>query len=625
MDSIKNLNKTDFKKFLQNEDLSKLKKLKLKLDDIYYNTGESEISDQRYDMLKEAIQKRDKSYIPEVGAKLRDGENRVNLPYWLGSADKITNEQDDVLQRWLAKNYCKEYVVSDKLDGVSCLYQYVDGEHKLFTRGDGIVGADISYLASSFNLPNLNDDISVRGELIIKRTTFDEKYSSDYRNPRNMVAGLVGSKTARKGLVDVEFVTYEIVQDYGDKPLIQLETLKELGFSVVNYKIVDSLSIKNLTKYLEKRKSESKYDIDGLVIYSNKKYDRNTSGNPDYMFAYKVMFDEDVHETEVYDIEWNISKWGQLKPVLIVKPVLLRDATINRVTANNAKFVLENDIGIGTIIKVTRSKDVIPYIVEIVSSTGAELPDIPYHWDKNEVNIMVDEYDQIMCVKIIAGFFEKLGIKFVSEATVTKLIEGGFDNIIKIVSASKSDLETIFKDKSATRIYENIRKGLSGVKIPTLIGASGVLGYGIGRKRVEALLLAIPTLLDDYGKKSDKILIDKIINVEGFSTLTATKIVSNLGNAKLFLEKISKYCTIKEDVRVSDELVNKKFVVSGFRDKNLEERINERGGKMTSAVSKQTMGVITNDKNSTTGKVDKARKLGIPIYTKEEFERKFLK
>ena len=176
---IKEINNSkDLEAYLNTINLTNLHKLKLYLDDLYHNQGETKLNDEQYDLIKENIQKRDKNYIPPTGAKIRDGDNRVKLPYWLGSMDKFTPDNEIKLNKWISQNQTNEYIVEDKLDGVSCLIQITNGNIKLFTRGDGIIGADISYLSEYFktipkNLKNINS-LFIRGELIMPLNIFNK-------------------------------------------------------------------------------------------------------------------------------------------------------------------------------------------------------------------------------------------------------------------------------------------------------------------------------------------------------------------------------------------------------------------------------------------------------------------
>ena len=279
-------NRKDFIKILKKNNLDILKNMKEHLDDKYYNTGEdSEFTDEQYDILKDIIINYDKIEKKKVGAKIREDNNRVKLPYWLGSLDKIKAEDLNKLENWKKKNNQAEYILENKLDGISCLLFYDNEKVKLYTRGDGIIGADISHILEYIkNIPLLKNKISIRGELIIKDKIFKEKYSKDNSNARNMVSGLVNAKSLRDGIEDVEFIAYEIILDEEKqlKPLEQLQILKKEGFIVVNNIIIknDELSIDNLSEILVEHKSKSEYDIDGIIIQGNKEYIRNKKDNP---------------------------------------------------------------------------------------------------------------------------------------------------------------------------------------------------------------------------------------------------------------------------------------------------------------------------------------------------------
>lgn len=626
LDKMKELSETKLKEYLKKQNTQVLESIKTYLDQIYYNTGIFEISDSKYDILKDILIERKPEIKLQVGAKIREGENRVELPFWLGSADKISPNDEKILERWIYNNYTDNYVITEKLDGVSCLLIF-DENIKLYTRGDGQIGADISNLAGYFKLPKLKNPIAVRGELIMPKKDFERKYSNIYKNPRNMVSGLISGKTARQGLEDIHFVAYEIVGDSMPKPSTQLNELFFLGFETVKNTQITEISIDILSEILIEFKAQSKYEIDGIICQSDLPYDRNTSGNPDYLFAFKMLFEDAIKEAKVIGIEWNVSKWGQLKPVVLIEPVELSGVTITRATAHNAKYIQDNSLGTGSIIRITRSKEVIPYIVEVVKSTFSEFPNTPYLWDKNNVNIFIKEQENTVCIRLIASFFDKLGIKHVSEATVSKMFDNGLDNLMKIIAADKERLLQIpeFQEKSAERIYTNIRNGLKDVKLSVVLGASGVLGYGIGTKRMDLLLLSIPNLLQIYKTKTQNQMKEMIMTVEGFSEITAGKIAENLKYADQFISKLKKFATFKVENRVSDNLVGQKFVMSGFRDKKLEEDITSRGGQVTGSVSSKTSGLILIQKSENlTGKAEKAYQLGIPIYSKEEFIKKFI-
>ena len=642
VERLENLSFDDFSKEIDKESVEYLKKLKVHLDDVYYNTGDTVLSDERYDYIRDALLKREPGYKPEVGAKLRKGENRVKLPVWLGSLDKITPEEPKDLVKWLSLNKTggAGYMVSDKLDGVSGLLSVRGGKYKLYTRGDGVVGADITTVLPYINyIPKKLPDIMVRGELVLKVKTFEKKYKSLYKNPRNMVSGLVNAKTAREGLKDLDFVAYEVIYpERAPAPSKQYDHLEGLGFAAARHDVFPVLTLANLSEDYLKAREESPYLLDGIVVQSNVPYERNTSGNPEYAFAFKMRLKDNMAETRVKEVEWNVSMRGKLIPRVILVPVELSGVTIKHATGFNGKYIYQKSIGPGAVIQITRSGDVIPYIVKVVRPAGEpQMPEegIEYAWGsvKNPeepgeaVEIYAVNPGKVMCIKIIHHFFTTLGVKHVALKTIGRIFDIGGNNLIKILKMKEADFREIdgFGEKSAEIIYTNIHSKLGAVPLHVLMGASSMFGTGIGVKTMKRLLQDFPNILTEYKKMKPEDLYDRIINIEGFGDVTTKKIVANLKYFELFLKKIKGLITVKENVKSAKQnLAGTKFVFSGFRDKEMEEQIEGRGGSVVGSVSKNTSGVITNDKNLSTGKIGKAKSLGIPIYAPDEFTKKYL-
>lgn len=620
-----------FKKYCKESDLQELLKFKERCDDAYYNSDEPEISDKLYDCLKTTVNDRMKeknpSFVLPVGCKIREGENRVDLPYWLGSLETFTAKEEKQIERWLEKNKSSHQMISEKLDGISGLLFIENGIRKLFGRGDGSVGADLSHILPYLNLPlKLPDNLVIRGELIMMKSTFEKKYSSIYKNARNMVGGLIGSKTVKipEALNDLHFITYEIVGDETmPKPSDQHKEMSKLGFEVCKSILVSSVkSLTNLETLHSQYKQETVFDIDGIVVQANLSYDRNISGDPSYMFAFKMRSDENIAQTTVLDIEWDISRLGSVIPVIVVEPVELPGVSVSRITGSNAGLLEERKIGIGSIVNVTRSKDVIPYILDVLTEGTIVYPKgFSYKWDTNRVNLLANKNDtevkKIIQIKQNAYFFGNMKIKHISDATVKKLYENGYDTLVKIVSSKKEDLITKgFGEKTAERITTNIATGLQDVDIPLLISSSGVLGIGIGQKRINELINNVPTLFSETDIPSLK---ERILKIEGFSEIMTNKILTNLPNAITFIDEMSPYLVFKTSSTESDSLLDTKFVFSGFRSKELELYIMNRKGKITTSVSKKTTGLIVSSKTEQSVKMENAIKNKVPVYTKEEF------
>lgn len=630
---ISKYNNKKLKEFFETENIDKLHNIKLYCDDIYYNTGKSSgLTDEQYDMLKETLLVRDPDYVVPVGSKIRDSENKKELPFWLGSMDKIKSDDSRKFASWVLKNKSDKYILEDKLDGVSCLITIKNKKIKLYTRGDGIFGSDISFLTQYFDtIPkNITEDINVRGELIIQKKIFDKKYTEKYANPRNMVSGLLSGKTIRDGLKDINFIAYEIVGDgHMKKPTDQLKYLKNLGFTTVRNKIISysELTVDNLIQTLIEFKKTSPYEIDGIIVQSDLPYERNISGNPDYAFAFKMLDTKNIIQAEVIGVDWNVSKWGQLKPRVEIKPVLIGGVTITWATGFNAKYIKDNSIGTGAIIEITRSGDVIPYILRVIKQAPeADLPDnITYNWNETGVDIYTDDFCDEMCIKLIANFFSKLGIKHVAEQNVKKIYESGYNSILKILSASQKDFEKIdgFGTRLAERTYDNIHNGMKNLSLENVLGSSSVFGFGMGRKKMNILFLDFPDILTEYKKMSKKQIIDRVMKIEGFSEKSAIKIAENVKYADQFVNALKKYATFEEKVKLDDSMNKINVVFSGFRNVKLQGEIEARGGNVKTSVSKNTDIVIADDKNSESSKVQKARDLGIPIMDQEEFKNKY--
>ena len=628
LNKISKYSEKKFIEYLNSQSIDDLHKMKLYTDDIYYNTGNNNIlEDDRYDLLKENIIMRNPT-LNEVGAIVKKGE-RVNLPYWLGSMDKLSDNKN--INRWIDKFNTSNYILEYKLDGVSCLLIIKNSKIKLYTRGNGKVGSDISHLASYIsNIPkNIeNIDIVVRGELIIKKNIFKEKYSLQYANARNMVSGILSSKDFKIDINDIEFISYEIINTgVVISPEDQLQQLQNIGFKIVPYRIVSSIEIDFLKENLINFKNESEYQIDGLIVISNEKYVRNIKGNPKYAFAFKMR--NNVKQAKVESVEWNVTKWGVLKPRIKITPITLNSVVINYTTGFNAKFICDNNINTGTVLNITRSGDVIPHIVNVVTqSSHPSMPECEYKWNKNKIDIVTTNFKQknIEKIKLISSFFSNLEIKYINIATTTKLYENGLNSIIKIVSASIERFEQVDSicNKSATRIFNNIKEKLNNITIPKLLGASGVFGFGIGYKKILILFKEIPDLLTLNTDKDD--LLQQIENINGFSSLTSNKIFKNLDNAKKFIEEISPYCNFDfvQDKKIDGIFLNQTFVFSGFRDKTLESFINNNGGKVINNISKNVHFLIVNDTNKITNKTKLANKLNIQIYSKQYFENNFV-
>ena len=284
--------------YIQSEGLkaSDIAKILDEADTAYHN-GESIIDDVHYDVIVAYYEELTGKPREKIGAEVVAGK-RVKLPIHMGSMTKVKPDTSK-LKNWMVK-YKGPYVLSDKLDGISIMLHYESGNPvpKIYTRGNGKVGSDASALAKYMNFPAVVTDspIYVRGELLIPKGDWSY-FSGDYKNPRNAVSGLVGGlvsakKIKPKYLKRLHFVMFDAVMDTMMKSSDQLEWGSGIGFRVVQHRVVKKLTIKGLSDELLARRSESDYEIDGIILMDDHVYPKPKSGNPKYALAFKMVLDD---------------------------------------------------------------------------------------------------------------------------------------------------------------------------------------------------------------------------------------------------------------------------------------------------------------------------------------------
>ena len=638
----------------QNIQINILVALLKKASDMYYNSPTPLISDFIYDILYDKLQERDPSneFLKQIGAEVAETITefkKIELPIHMGSMTKIKSQ--DGVKNWLktygAEDECKEYVISDKLDGASALIIYEkDKEVKMYTRGNGTIGRDISPLVKYMDLPQLKIKMILRGELIVSQENFDKYHSNKqnkpYANIRAMVNGIIGSKTLNKELLKIlDFVAFELVEPVL-KPQNQFFKMKLKGFKLPNNTKVtleqlntwtiyhdedeqDKNNVKGsfILKTLQDFKKNSKYDIDGIIVTHNKVYPRNTSGNPKHSFAFKANTLGEI--TKVVNVEWNTSKHGYLIPTVEIEPVYI-GSTIKHASGFNAKYIVDNKLGPGSIVRVERSGDVIPHISEIIESTYAQMPtECSYIWNKTKVNILVEkpEENKDLMHKTILSFFRTLEVESLSTGLIKKLITNNYDSIKKIINMTTTDFLSMdgIKETMANKLYTNIHKIIDNdISLAKLMSASLCFGHGFGVRRFTAILNKFPNILE-----YEVIPYEMIEEIDGYSSITAKQFVDNVDKFKAFLNEhpMLNYSIEKPKQVISGVFSNKKVVLTGCRDKDIIEFINNNGGTISNSIKKDTFMLVMKDKDSTTSKATAAQLLGIPILSVNKFKQEY--
>ena len=640
---IKELN-NDPIQFVTDKDIKILEKVIEYSADKYYN-DQPVISDEIYDFLIDILKDLEPENIilKKVGAKIIKRKDKVKLPHYMGSMDKIKPTDESHLEKWI-KQYKKPYVYSDKLDGISALFVNKDNKLCLYTRGDGYEGLDISsYIEYIPTLKNVKipNDYAVRGELIMSKKNF-KKYEDKMANARNMVSGVILSKKIDSQIVsDIDFIAYELVEPWIISQSEQFKILKDLGFNTVFNESNIDIDFGNLSYILSNRKNMSDYEIDGIIVSSDILPSKRSSGsNPEYAFAFKDASLSYTANVEVLNVEWSVSKDNYIKPKLNIVPTKLSGVVISNVTAFNAKFVKDNILGPGAVIELIRSGDVIPHIQKVIkpSKTGkAQFPDMEYRWTDTGVDIIATSTNIEQQIRELTFFYKKLDIKNVDESTVKKMIENDINSIKKILEISKGDLSKLqgFGEKMIEKIYKNIRERIDNLTMLDLMIASNIFGHGIGDKKLKKIIESYPDIIKLYSENDHDEIVNKIKQLSGFELKTAEAFTIGLDR---FIDMFNTLQPdMKKQLRLSmivepkseDESDNKTIflgktvVFSGFRNKEWEKLIEDNGGKINSSVSSKTSMLVTTKNDlemKTNAKVIKALELKIPIMTIEDFK-----
>ena len=598
-----------------------------------YRLGKSIISDKEYDILIDELSEidPDNKLLTKIGYQIIDESRKRKLPIPMFSMNKVkTLDEINDWVRLKGINTSQTVVITPKYDGLSFCVNELTGES--WTRGNGEFGqkSDEHYKLIGNHLENLPEPWPKSGgfkytfgEVMMLKKVFIDKYSSEFANPRNLVAGLLNSKEVTNALKDTLYIKYggvlesEFKNIYTTKSQI-LTSLNDGQETKVPFKVYP---IKDLTHDLlvELFKLWSNdFEIDGLIIevdylQTQEILGRETSsGNPSFARAYKSTEFEQVGETEIIDIDWQISKNGFLKPVARLNPIRLDGVTISNVTCNNARFVKDMGLGSGAVVKIVRSGMVIPKIIDVIKTVEFVMPDVPnIAWNDNGIELITLTETDEQRFKQVVSFFEILETDSFGEGVIKQLWDNGHKSVKDILNLSQSDLEKIdrFGKRKAQIVWNSIRKATTSVSLSKLQHATGIF-KGLGSKKL--------VLLEQFTTKPS---VDQILEIEGFAEISAQSYIEGYDKFFEFIDGLP--ITIQEkveSVKVSNDLDGMTFVFTGVRRSDLEDVIESRGGKIGGSVSKTTTHLIMKVVGSGSSKEKKAIELGVKIMTVEQLE-----
>ena len=606
-------------KYLDNIDIKKLENTILFFNNLYYN-NESPINDYQYDILYDGLKLKYKNSNLDfknsscycVGSDV-DKNKKQKLPFYCGSLDKIKPNSNE-LKRFLNK-YKNNFLVSEKIDGIPLIIEFNCNKIRVFTRGNGKEGVLINNKVLDiidFPIDNIIKKFTyfcVKGECVLNK-------NSNYNtNLRNVVNGILHKKVLDTN-IKLNYIAYELLSPRMNI-YNQFKILKKLGFKIPMFLLRDNFN--DLEKIYKVLRHKAEYHIDGLVITHNQNYPNNSEKNPDHSKAFKMVLDQQIKQTKVNYIEWNISKNGLLKPTITFEPINIDKTNIHKTTGFNAKYVIDNNIGKDSILNIIKSGDVIPYVHSIVKSTKPNLPQCNYKWNESKIDFIITDYDNNDYKKTqLLHFCNNMEMKYINDGIIDILFNNHFDTIFKIINMNITDFNSLpkFSKIQSEKIYNSIHSKIDKPNLLNLLIASNCFGNGIGKKKMESILNIIPNIIS---KNIDDNLKNEILNIDGFSELTTNKILIGLKEFNNFVKNNNIKNITYYKSNVSNKLSNKKIVFSGFRDKELENKIIENGGKVMTSLTKNINYLIIPSNEHNSSKCDLAKKLNINILSKNNF------
>ncbi len=624
----------------------------------YYQKDSEIMSDFQYDRLYDELV----SLEAETGIVLSDSPTRNVGHKVLSALTKVRHESrmlslDKTKEVGRLKEFLgsEEGILSYKMDGLTVVLTYNNGELvQAVTRGNGEIGEDITHNAVFFrNIPlklGFKGEMVIRGEAVISFEDFDrinENLAPEekYKNPRNLCSGTVRQLNSEISAGrNVNFIAFSLVKaegmTFGDSKAERLDYLEKMGFTAVERKIVTSDNIEESVREFENRIPQNKYATDGLVLtYNSMEYSQSlgaTAKFPRDSIAFK--WADELAETRLISIDWSTSRTGLINPIAVFEPVELEGTTVNRASLHNLSIVENLKLGIGDTIMVYKANMIIPQVAENMTQSGnIDIPKIcPVCGEETEI-ISLRDGRALKCpnpnckaqrVLSLEHFVSRdaMNIEGLSEATIEKFVEKGFiDNYTDLFRLDRYRDEIMemegFGEKSYGNLISAIEKS-KNVHIANFIYALGINNVGLSNAKL---------LCKKYKYDMDKIRnasSDELLEIDGFGEVIANsvrKYFSHGKNIRLIDEAMEYISFIPEEESGENILEGKTFVITGdvhiYKNrKELQAHIEKLGGKAASSVSSKTDYLINNNANSTSSKNKKAKELGIPIISEEEFE-----
>lgn len=616
-----------------------------------YYSGESEVDDEYFDSLVEELRSLDpdSEVINKTGWGFEPQGRKVSHLYNLkvGSLSKVKNPES--IPSRFTPSFCR---FSAKLDGLSVVSYYNRGHRvKSITRGNGTQGLDvtdkINVISPKTEVLSYDFTGAVRGEVLMSvrnwREVKEKRFSDNpSANPRNFSSGVLNREELTDDLKLLDYIVYKVVADpmkaFRSSFSETLDFKKMSEFLLTEFNCVPYVTLNNTQFSHEILKEEYdkfnlEYPCDGVVITRMDDINYNDSIVDYDEVAYK--FESESREVVVTGVDWNATRTGRMMPRVWFDPVELSGALVRKSTGFNAAFIRDNKINVGTVIKVTRSGEVIPHILEIVDNPCNEglLPQVcpncgsDLRWDGVDLVCDSENEDQLIYRFIsTAGGVEGAGWSLYS-----KLIEAlnlkDYQTFLEFLSDLNSNFES-FENQINNKISGSVTKSKcisilnnlrSEIKPGTFLVACNV--GGLSWKSAQNLIDNYPEYISDL--KSNTVDYDRMWSINGFGS----SIIKTLQNFQNRLFDIASRVNVASPTKTEIKEVKFSVAITGALSMKRSEfdAILESHGYSQSSNFKEIKYLITNNPDSTSSKMKKAKDNNVEIISEKEFFEKFLK
>lgn len=628
----------------------------------YYQESREIMSNFEYDKLYDELVSLEK----ETGIVFANSPTQ-NVGYEVVSA--LPKERHEKLMLSLNKTKSVEELadwlggqtglLSWKMDGLTIVLTYQNGTLvKAVTRGNGEIGEVITANAKAFvNVPlniSYQGELILRGEAIIRYSDFEkineqiEDVDAKYKNPRNLCSGSVrqlnSEITAQR---HVHFYAFSLVKadgiDFKNSRKEQFEWLKTQGFEVVEYHEVTKETLPETVKMYSEAIAENDTPSDGLVLlYDDIAYGQSlgrTAKFPRDSIAFK--WADEIQETKLLYIEWSASRTGLINPVAVFEPVELEGTTVSRASVHNISIMETLELGAGDRITVYKANMIIPQIADNLTRSGVrDIPEVcPVCGGQTEVR-QINDVKSLYCTnpdcqaKKIKSFTlftsrDALNIAGLSEATLEKFIGVGMiHEYADIFHLDRHQEEIVEMDGFGQKSYDNLitaAEKASHTTLPRMVYGLGVAGIGLANAK-----MICRHFKNDF-EAMRHATVEELVEIDGIGEVLAQAWTAFFSDGKnnAIVDHLLEELTFEAEDEESGEGVDEafagmNFVITGslehFKNrKELQELIERRGGKVTGSVTSKTNYLINNDVASSSSKNKKARELGVPILSEEEF------